>query len=160
MLLLKAILVVLSTAIEYKSASSAKETEDTTLPPGALINSRDSDNCRSQHLPYFNEETSALIGFLAVSCNKPCRKGKSKPEVDGIKCIATWSSLGSSTITVLVGSCNKGRCNPGDPSECRNITLVGGDTQEEEEKIEDEYYEEDYIDDEYDEEEEIEDEYE
>uniref|UniRef100_A0A0K8R518 Putative secreted salivary gland peptide n=1 Tax=Ixodes ricinus TaxID=34613 RepID=A0A0K8R518_IXORI len=132
MLLLRAILVVLSVAIESDSASPAKETEDTTLPPGALVDSPDSDNCSSPHLPYFDEETNTGIGFLAVSCTKKCPVGKNVTVVDGNKCIGSWSYLDESTITVLMGSCKDGICKTDGSSECRNITLAEEDSQEEE----------------------------
>uniref|UniRef100_A0A6B0USE4 Putative evasin n=1 Tax=Ixodes ricinus TaxID=34613 RepID=A0A6B0USE4_IXORI len=105
MLLLRAILVVLSVAIESDSASPAKKTEDTTLPPGALVDSPDSDNCSSPHLPYFDEETNTG---------------------------GSWSYLDESTITVLMGSCKDGICKTDGSSECRNITLAEEDSQEEE----------------------------
>uniref|UniRef100_A0A090XB33 Putative secreted protein n=1 Tax=Ixodes ricinus TaxID=34613 RepID=A0A090XB33_IXORI len=132
MLLLRAILVVLSVAIESDSASLAKETEDATLPAGALVDYPDSDNCSSPQLPLFDEETGIPIGFLAVSCSKTCPLGKSGNVVDGNKCIVTWNYLDKSTITALVGSCRNGHCNSDGSPECRNITLAGEDSQEEE----------------------------
>uniref|UniRef100_A0A0K8R9L4 Putative secreted protein n=1 Tax=Ixodes ricinus TaxID=34613 RepID=A0A0K8R9L4_IXORI len=144
MLLLEAIVVVLSVAI----ASQAKEPEDTTLPPGALVDSPDSDNCSSPHLPYFDETTNMWMGFLAVNCTKKCPVGKHVTVVDGNKCIGTWSFLDELTITVLVGSCKDGFCETDGSSECRNITLAEEDSQEEEGAAAEEEDEEDEEDEE------------
>uniref|UniRef100_A0A090XCZ6 Evasin n=1 Tax=Ixodes ricinus TaxID=34613 RepID=A0A090XCZ6_IXORI len=138
MVLLRAILVVLSAAIDSSPAPSVKENENApaTLPPESLLDSTASNGCKYQLLPYFDEEEGIDTtggGFLAVSCTKSCPEGTQDTVTNGNPCIVTWSYLDHSTITVLVGSCQNGSCNPGDSSVCRNITLAGGESEEEEE---------------------------
>ncbi|XP_040076642.1 uncharacterized protein LOC120848693 [Ixodes scapularis] len=135
MVLLKVILVVLISEI----GSFAKEDENSpvTLPPQSLINDTDSKGCNRQLLPYFDGDGETGFmggGFLTVNCTKSCPEGIKETDVNGNECLASWNYLDNSTVTVLVGSCKNGSCNPGDPSECRNITLAGEDSEEEEEE--------------------------
>uniref|UniRef100_A0A090X9I0 Putative secreted protein n=1 Tax=Ixodes ricinus TaxID=34613 RepID=A0A090X9I0_IXORI len=134
MLLLKLTLVVLISEISERAlcadsgpAPSAKENENApvTLPPKSLLDAPTSNGCYHLELPYFDDEEADIPGgFLAVNCTKSCPDGIQENVVEGYHCVANWSYLDPTTITVQEGSCKHGFCTPGESPKHRTITLV------------------------------------
>uniref|UniRef100_A0A0K8R9S9 Evasin n=1 Tax=Ixodes ricinus TaxID=34613 RepID=A0A0K8R9S9_IXORI len=145
MLSLKLTLVVLILEIGERALCAdpcpmAAGSSEVGLDPSSLLDTPDNEKCNYKVLADLNH-----MDFLIVNCTKDCQDGKRSTVTDGQSCIVMVTKAATpDEVTVSVGLCHNGTCDPkGDP-DCRTITLPKpGDDDEEDEDEEEEDDEED-----------------